>query len=136
MLDKNAVKAEFEGLAKSGAQKLCGYSNCIYRCFNCGHPKAKLGGTPSLLNPNATCPVAKYQVEDRGERDWTKCHVSEIELSQDEIFALCACCDNADVEEDEEYLTVQRKDLMACMDCPVKAVEDCMQECASEARSC
>lgn len=134
MFDKNDVKAEFEGLARSGAQKLCGYSNCIYRCFDCGHPKAKLGGTPPLLNPDALCPVAKYQVDDRGERDWTQCHVSEIELSQDELFALCACCDNTEVAEDGKFLTAYRKELRACMDCPVKAVEDCMQECSAEAR--
>lgn len=133
-LSKEGIRAEFGALAQSGAQKLCGYGNCIYRCFNCGHQKAKLGGTPPLLNPNATCPVAKYQVEDRGERDWTQCHVSEIELSGDELFALCACCDNTTVQHDGEYLTAEKEDLKRCMDCPVHTAWECVQEAAAEAR--
>lgn len=125
-------------LAQSGAEKLCGYGNCIYKCYNCGHEKARLGGNPPLLNPNATCPVQKYQVENKGRPDWRNHKASDFNVTEDEIAALCACCDNGAImkasDEYGDYWDVTRKDLHICMDCPVKTIEDSLAEMAAEAR--
>lgn len=56
--------------------------------------------------------------------------LGEPSLMQQDCWNFCAQCDHASVSEDG---TVTLKDFeTACLDCPVKAVLDNIQECEAE----
>lgn len=133
-LDKSACQRMFDVDAKSGARKLCGAGECICD-YECGHPNRKNGPfqhTP-LQTGTKVCPLAKYGVKpEENPKPWWERHVSELEPTDDELFALCALCDNADVVMDDKYITANRKDLHACFGCPVKMAEDAIQEARAE----
>lgn len=122
--------------AYSGAKKLCKAGTCICH-YDCGKEKNHLVKPPRPLTDLKVCPIAKYNVQKApNEKPWYECHVSERNLNEDEAFALCACCEHADLgeSEDGESWTITRKDLRLCCDCPVKMELDAMQELAAEAR--
>ena len=118
---------------KSGCRKLCGEGNCIAH-FDCGHKKSTLVHPARPLGNSTVCPLAKYNTPPvENVKPWYERHVSEYTVTEDEIFALCADCDNAEVTEDGDMYVVNRKDIHQCVDCPVKMTEECMQELAAEA---
>lgn len=133
MIAKEEIRQLYADEIKSGCRKLCGEGTCI-AAFDCGHPKNKLIHPARLLSTNTVCPLAKYNTPpDENVKPWYERHVSETTVSGDEIFALCADCDNAEVTEDGDMYVVTRKDIHLCVDCPVKMTEECMQELAAEA---
>ena len=133
---KSQCKNLFGDLAQSGAKKLCGIGDCICD-YECGHLNRGTGPFkfPGPKTGTEKCPLEKYGISpEQNPKPWWERHRSEMEPSEEELFALCACCDNADVEAKGDTYTAHRKDLHACFGCPVKTAEEAMQEAAAEAR--
>lgn len=130
------IRADIEQSAKRAAQKLCGFGTCIFKAYHCGHEKSGFGMNPPLLGEFSECPMAKYHVEDRGHLPWFDRDLCDTSLDEREIACLCACCEHAEaqlIEEDgETYLDLTRKEIRKCMDCPVKAELDGIQEARAE----
>lgn len=136
MLTEEQKKEYFEELAASGAKKLCGLGTCISG-FPCGHEKHSLVKPARLMSTAPECPLAKYNVQtERDPRPWWERKRSEIEPTEEELFALCALCENGEVTElvGGEYLELERKDIRYCFDCPVAMARDGMAELSAEAR--
>ena len=117
-------------VAISGAKKICGSGQCICG-FDCGHSNKAPAALPKV-GTETVCPLARYEVEPQPVSD-----PFGPPVTQDEIYALCRMCPHAKVESEEdgpERLT--RVDFYeACLDCPVKACEDAMQEAEAEGGS-
>lgn len=116
-------------VAISSAKKICGSGQCICG-FDCGHSNKAPAALPKV-GTETVCPLARYEVEPQPVSD-----PFGPPVTQDEIYALCRMCPHAKVESEEdgpERLT--RVDFYeACLDCPVKACEDAMQEAEAEGR--
>ena len=81
-----------------------------------------------FIGTETVCPLAKFHVTPV-TRPWYEL-LGEPSLTQQDCWNFCAQCDHASVSEDG---TVTLKDLeTACLDCPVKAVLDNIQECEAE----
>ena len=133
MITKEESRQLYADEIKSGCRKLCGEGNCIAH-FDCGHKKSTLVHPARPLGKSTVCPLAKYNTQPvENVKPWYERQVSEYTVTEDEIFALCADCDNAEVTEDGDEYLLTRKEIRLCMDCPVKMVEECMQEMAAEA---
>ena len=133
LIDKETCRRLSAAAAKSGAQKICGIGECICD-YECGHPN-RIGhaNCSRLLTGTVECPLAKYGVKpEENPKPWWERHASEMEPTDDELFAICSCCDNTDVVETSDEITAIRKDLYACSGCPVKMVEDAIQEARAE----
>lgn len=130
---KTALKKLFSQAAASGAKKICNGS-CISG-IPCNRPemKASFPAPQRPFNPgNTNCPLSVYPV-CKQTKPWYECRREELEPSQDEIFSLCALCENSNVTEDGDSYVLERVSLKNCMDCPVKMCEENMQELAAEA---
>lgn len=85
------------------------------------------------MRADAACPLAKYNITPSTEtKPWWERKAEELHVTREEIFALCAECENGKVCEDADGTYVQRKKLELCFDCPVKGVEEAMDENAAE----
>ena len=116
--------------ALCGAKKLCGKGSCYYD-LGCGHSN----NDPKwpVIKPGATCPLAKYNIQPEEQtKPWWETPARELYIDRDEIFALCAECENGEMREDNEGVLVHRKNLDVCMDCPVKGAEEAMDENTAE----
>lgn len=116
-------------MAISGARKICGAGQCLCS-FNCGHSNKAPAALPKI-GAEAVCPLAKYEVEPQP----SPAEFGPL-VTHDEIYALCRMCHHAKVEPDDDGLErLTRIDFYeACLDCPVKACEDAMQEAEAEGR--
>lgn len=126
-LIKNCSVEEFKD-RELIAQLICGRGQC-YCAYDCGHSnkpsKDKLG---PFIGTETVCPLAKFHVTP-DTRPWYEL-LGEPSLTQQDCWNFCAQCDHASVSEDG---TVTLKDFeTACLDCPVKAVLDNIQECEAE----
>ena len=122
-----------EASAKRIAAKICGTGTCMCAC-DCGHTNKVKRLTP-LIGAETECPLARYHVEpDKNPRPWWELDSKELEVTEDEIYILCACCPHGEVQIDKDgTLYVKRIDFYAaCLDCPVKAVEDGCKEHGAE----
>lgn len=129
LIDKETCRRLSAASAKSAVKKLCN-GGCICD-FDCGkqHPAIQTGIKPGMEE----CPLAKYGVKpEEDQKLWWECHASEMELTEDELFALCSCCDNTDVVETRDEIKAIRKDTRACMRCPVKMAEEAIQDARTE----
>lgn len=116
-------------VALSGAKKICGAGQCS-GCFDCGHTNKAPAVLPKV-GTETICPLAKYEVEPQLPSD-----PFDPPVTHDEIYALCRMCPHAKVESEEDGLErLTRVDFYeVCLDCPVKACEDAMQEAEAEGR--
>lgn len=138
-VSKISCTSMFGKLAESGAKKLCGIGKCVCG-YDCGHPNksSRLPEIPKWLGM-AACPLAKYNVTaEENPHPWWERDASEMEPSETELFAICACCSNTIVNFDshvarDPYIA-ERVDLNACFGCPVKMAEDAMLEAAAESQ--
>ena len=130
-MQDNAYTTHLTELAKSGARKICGSSKCFYD-FACGHTN----NTPKWpkVGTSQECPLARYEVTPSVDpRQWWEIPASEQEVTRDELFALCAMCPHAALKTVGSELVVERMSLeQFCSDCPVKGVEEAMDECSAE----
>ena len=110
-------KEWFQTHAESGAKKICCPSGCIF-AFECEKPGKRKSYLRHISN-STVCPLEKYHVDSSAPAYPTA----------DEIFALCGLCSNGSIHGIE----VRRKNLTVCFDCPVKDVEDTIQENEAEA---
>ena len=81
------------------------------------------------------CPLAKYHVTpENPPKQWWERPAEDNEVTENEIFALCASCEHGKLEKDKDGLEyVQRVDFeSACLDCPVKAAEEARDEATAE----
>lgn len=125
----------FEKCAFSGAQKICGQGGCLcgYDCSRPDHKEPNFKPM-SLLVPGNDCPLEKYPVT-HDTRHWTERTFAESSPTEDELFCLCAMCDNTgDTEINGDKMTVTPADPMRCYDCPVQMTRECIEENAAEAR--
>lgn len=123
-------------LSESGAKKICGQAGCI-ACYPCGHTnKATTYGLDLLNKDHTVCPLAKYNVpEEKNAKPWNERPYEETTPTDDEMFALCARCDNTDgIELCGDHIEVNPKDAMLCMDCPVYIVRESIAETEAEIR--
>lgn len=116
--------------ALKGAKKLCGRGPCYYN-LDCGHTNNEPRWP--RIREDAACPLVKYNITpEENPKPWWKMHTNELHVSRDEIFALCAECENGRNCQDDNGAYVQRKNLDLCMDCPVKGAEEAMDEASAE----
>lgn len=123
-------------LAVSGARKICGNGGCC-QPYDCGHTNKRRIGVPPLIGSETVCPLAKYNIEPSSDTCpvWLR-PFSETHVTKDEIWALCAECQHSEMaEKDGQPLLVRRDYRSACLDCPVKAVEESIAECEAEGQS-
>ena len=126
---------DFLKLSESGAKKICGQGQCVCS-YPCGHDNKEKHTLP-LINPEHTeCPLAKYNVTpDSTTTPWYKRPASETVVTDDEMFALCARCENTNgVEICGDYMEVNPIDHSRCYDCPVHVTRECIAENQAEAR--
>ena len=124
---------KYEDKAKAAAMKVCGMGEC-YAPYPCNHKNHACCGL-SPITDDDTCPMEKYHVVEKDERPWYEVPCSEREVTTDDIFYLCANCDYAVVESvGDGYEQITRVGFKEhCLDCPVKLIEDSIQEDAAEA---
>lgn len=126
----------FQEEAEAVAKHICGSERCIC-AYSCGHSNKKSVGL-SIYGSNETCPLAKYNIEPD-----TRTFREKVEAGENPIIDLqdcikvCACCEYSDViEEGGDSYTIERSEkTMAafCIDCPVNATMENIQECMAEA---
>lgn len=113
--------------ALSGAQRICCSGTCISG-YECGRAKDRY--QLPLFNESFVCPLSKYAIDPN-----VTVEPHEF-VNEDELFALCAECDNTGevkVHKDGS-MSVKRVDLTMCTDCIVKMIQESNAECAAEAR--
>lgn len=125
------TKKSTHSLAISGARKICGYANC-FQPYDCGHSNKRLG-IVSRTGSELVCPLAKYNVTPDPRPAWER-PAGDTRVTSEEIWALCEECSHCEIVERNGELILTRKDFYtACLDCPVKAIEDSISECEAEA---
>lgn len=120
--------------AIAAARKICGEGECRAP-FPCGHSN-RIGGLPPITEVTV-CPLAKYNVEpSRDTRPWYERPREETEVTHADLFAICAMCEHSEVKTQDGKTVVElvRFDKV-CIDCPVQACKEHMDEAAAEARS-
>lgn len=81
-----------------------------------------------LVGTNPTCPLHKYNVP------FNKPEFLGPRPTLDDGFWLCANCEHGELAEEGSDMVVNRvKLIQVCVDCPVKFVEENIQECLAEA---
>lgn len=127
------MKAKFTALAKSGAQKICGMNRCLTD-FDCDHVNHDTLSIPPAGEADHVCPLAHYGVEPSGDaRPQPERAYEETTPSDDELFALCACCKHAALKSKNGEYWVERTDFFeSCVSCPVMACEDSILKCRAE----
>lgn len=125
--------AELVQVAKDASKKICNPS-CI-SCFDCGHNKACMSNCMPKVSSMKDCPLEKFNAYQAEIKPWYKQNRSDREITEYELFAICACCENSvvTVDDDLQEYNLERKDFLLCCDCPVKSVEDSMAEISAEA---
>lgn len=121
--------------AQKGALKLCGMGTCAC-AFPCGRKKNEQIGLIPRVTETKLCPLDKYRVKpETNSIPWYKRSLEEMQPTESELFALCACCKNTSVapSEDGEFWELEVKDADKCLDCPVKVELDSIKETAAEA---
>jgi hypothetical protein len=126
----------FQKNAIIGATKLCGRTTqCLCAC-NCDHDNHKPIGIKPLVEGSA-CPLARYNIKpEENMPSWWEAPIDYFEPTDDELFALCALCENAEVVESGDYMTAEPKDWILCMDCPVHGFVESREEQRAEAACC
>lgn len=116
--------------AIEAAKKVC-TSGCI-ACFECGKSKSNFGSISRFGN-NEICPLAKYDVEHKDDREgFLESLLNNPDL--DDLFILCKHCDHRDSSDDKENdISISSCYETHCMDCPVQMCRENIQECAAEA---
>ena len=111
--------------ALSGAQKICNSGTCISG-YECGRAKDRY--QLPLFNEAFVCPLSRYEIGKENN--------PHLAVTEDEIFALCAECENTGriTFHENGDMTIRRKDLSVCADCIVKMIQESNAECAAEAR--
>ena len=137
----DGTSVTFDEMAENAAKKLCGKSLCL-ASYPCGHAKeAHCAGVSDPFADKAkdkTCPLAEYDAYQAKSKPWYECTAEETSLSDNEIFALCARCENSAVHAKRDKngklvgLGLTRTNLDDCLLCPVKAAEESMDECEAE----
>lgn len=128
-----AYSNSLEAFAKRIAAKICGAGICTC-AYDCDHTNKAKHLTPRI-GTETECPLARYHVEpEKNPRPWWERDSAELAVSEDEIYILCACCPHGEVQVDKDgTIYVKRIDFYAaCLDCPVKAIEDTCKECGAE----
>ena len=125
----------FEDIAKSAAQKVCGQGQCLFvDSFNCGHTNKSPFFPPRKLGVSTECPLAKYNVTPNEKANPFDGSWDYVDTS--ELLCICANCEHATAELDDNCLSVNRTEdtfKKFCIDCPVQAVRENVQEAAAEA---
>lgn len=120
--------------AIAGAQKLCGgTSHCIcdYKCDHSNHSNEKL---VPRVGSSEICPLAKYAViPERNSEPWYRLPAYHFYPTENEMFSMCAMCENSTVKHQGSYYEVVPKDRLQCFDCPVYAYREYEGEVATEA---
>ena len=119
----------FEEKARKGAEKICSNGQCFCG-YNCGREKSSIIKPLELIDSNFVCPLASYEVPAKTDESFSP---FDSRVNKEDLFALCFHCSNTTVKEDEEYITLKRKNLTMCADCMVKSIEDSIIEAEAEA---
>ena len=80
-------------LAASGAAKIC--NNCSLAPYDCPRKKVPISKVKiPRVGTEEVCPLDKYKVEPKDDpRPWFERPASETEVTDKELFALCATCE-------------------------------------------
>lgn len=112
---------------------------CTADCFcgyNCGRPnKAPAAIQLPLIGKGTECPLAKYGIMPEHRKRMELADIADKRkiLTVDDCWNFCSeACDHAVVEGDG---TIRLKDYdEVCLDCPVNAARENLQEQAAEAQ--
>ena len=123
-----------ESFAQRCADKICGMSMCCAP-FDCHLETHRKQTHWRKMGALTECPLAQYHVTPKpDDRPWWLRSVHEMEPTQMELTAICAICPHGHVTIENNTLTVSYEDYAtACVDCPVKAVMETIQEAQAEA---
>lgn len=137
-LSKEIIQKLFAENAKNAAKAVCGQGECI-ACYNCGH-KNKTKGVMPKLGTAEKCPLEAYNVIPDTRTFIEKLKAGDLCRNTEEnlegLFALCACCEHAEVIEKESSYELSIDDrayMLNCIDCPVRMARDDIQENMTEA---
>ncbi len=136
-LSKKNVTQIFSENAKEEATRVCGLGQC-YSCYDCGHTN-KVARPFDKYGTGETCPLEKYLIEPDTRTFKERLEAGEWlspEKELEYLFALCACCEHADVIEKDGYYELSRADETYdnyCIDCPTNQAREGIEECMAEA---
>lgn len=111
-----------DAICMSIAKRLC-TKDCIAP-YTCGHKKARCYA-PAVGSESDECPIKRYDAFQADPPAWWE--VRPVTLN--DLWLLCENCGNT-VQVSPG--TIRRTDLRKCLDCPVKAAEESIQECLAE----
>ena len=139
-LSKKEIESIFRNIANDEAKKVCGQDQCM-ACYQCGHTNKPAKPVHRLIGTNQKCPLEHYNVTPdtrsfaRRLMDGEETVPPEEELTR--LFAICACCSHASgVIETKDGYELDRSEQAYydyCVDCPVKACMNAIEENMAEA---
>lgn len=121
-----STKNLFAARARETACKLCD-STCI-ASYDCSKKSRSL---LPLVGKEAVCPLAKYDVPKKPEKD----SIFGPSITMEDLFYACADCKHAKVFAEGGKWVLNRDGCYedACIDCPVQMCRDNILECIAEA---
>lgn len=128
-LTKDSFRS-MEAAAKRAAAKICGIGQCSC-AYDCEHTNMAERLMPHI-DTKKKCPLARYDIHPEKSLQPLGEHTSkELEVTEDDIFTLCACCPHSSVwRAIDGTIYVRRANEFDanCLDCPVKAAAEAIQE--------
>ncbi len=103
-MEKAEAKKVFGGEAIAGAKKIC-------RVF-CTPPGS---GNCRFAGGCEACAISKH----KGEIEKNRNQASRGDISVDELFAICACCENTMVCQNQDSVEFVARNEAKCSGCPV-----------------
>lgn len=137
-LTDGEIKNLFEDNAKKGAQDVCGNGPCI-SCFKCGHQNSTARPLRAI-GKGEKCPLEAYNVtpdmRSFAEKLMDGMHALTPDEQNEQLFAVCACCEHTGVIENDEGYELDRSEQAYrdyCVDCPINKAREAIAEAMAEA---
>lgn len=119
---------EHQRQVEDTVKKVCGYGTCFCG-YDCGHTNKAPRVVP-IMGTETMCPLAEFHVEPDG-RSYFDRAPEENALSLEDLWEVCYACPHATVSGDLVTLTDFS---IVCLDCPIQAVRETLNECEAESR--
>lgn len=134
VISKEECKKLFGADAKNGAMKLCGIGVCICE-YHCGHSNKRNRPATGFVLPTDICPLAEYNITPKSSKDSIEDFISgRNEPTDEEFFAMCACCDNTEVDLGQFEYTARQLVEPKCFSCPVHMAKEAIEEMRAESQ--
>lgn len=133
---KKEVENYFGTDAKAAAKSICGCEECFSN-YKCNHTN-RHNMMVRKLTSDETCPLEKYNITPDTRTFREKIEAGDlVQLNDYDLFAICACCEHIEgvkeVDGQFELVGYEKAFEEHCMDCPVHATRETMEELCAEA---